>query len=208
MKFDRLIAVDPSLTCSGWALFSIASGKILAIGKLRSAPPTVQLQIRIMELQARIEEVITTLDLGMRDLLVCEAETTVRDPRAAFRVERVRSIFEVVARAKGLTVPGRINPRTVQSELIGMRGVQKKRTVVKEAALSVASSLYRKELEDLGFDTSPRNLTKNQDIVDALLVGTVALARVRSAITCGLEIEKSFEARNRKGNWNSRSGGR
>ncbi|RME60129.1 MAG: hypothetical protein D6780_03920, partial [Candidatus Dadabacteria bacterium] len=149
----RLLAVDPSLTCSGWALFSIVENRLIAVGKIRSLSSSVPLAHRLADLQQRIEKLFKRMDLGGDDYLVCEAPTTVMDPRAAFIVEQVRSIFEVTARGRGVVVPGRINPRTVQREIIGLRGAQQRREKVKEAAVLTVHRLYKEELTKMGFNT-------------------------------------------------------
>src|SRR5690606_567012 len=136
-SYKRLLAVDPSLTCSGWALFELATarpgqGKLVAVGKIRSLSPRVPLATRFSDLQRKIVGVYESLSLSGNDVLICESQTTMRDPRAAFKVEQVRGIFETVARSRSLHVPGRINPRSVQSEVMGLRGKQLARAVVKD----------------------------------------------------------------------------
>lgn len=190
-KYRYVIAIDPSLTCSGWALFRVIDEKLLAIGKLRSLPATTNLSIRLSDLQSRIRAVLKNFKLGRSDILVCEGETTMKDPRAAIRVERVRGIFETVARDFNVTVPGRINPRTVQSELMGIKGRQPKREIVKGHAVQIVATLFKAALNELGFDCDPDNLKRNQDIVDALLIGTLALSRIRSCRD-GITVEEIF----------------
>jgi Holliday junction resolvasome RuvABC endonuclease subunit len=122
--YRSLLAVDPSLTCSGWALFSIPNGSIVSVGKVRSDPPSVPMADRLRSLQDRVEGLLGHLNLGADDLLVCEAATTVKDPHNALKVETVRAMFEAVARARAVGVPGRVNPRSVQFEVMGLRGKQ------------------------------------------------------------------------------------
>ncbi|NDC38860.1 MAG: hypothetical protein EBZ48_12555 [Proteobacteria bacterium] len=181
MQRQRLLAVDPSLTCSGWAFFDSKAGKVLAVGKIRSLSATIPLADRLVDLQNRIEAVMAKLKLGSRDTLICEAPTTMRDPRAAIKVEQVRCIFEVLARTLHVQVPGRINPRTVHHELLGFRGRQVARPEVKRAAVQVVRQLFSTELEGIGFDPSAYNLSRHQDIVDALLIGYIGLTRQRTA---------------------------
>ncbi len=197
MRYKHLIAVDPSLTCSGWALFRVVDQKLIAVGKLRSLPPTSSLPTRLADLQHRVKQTLQQFTLGSKDLLVCEGETTMKDPRAAIRVERVRSIFESVGRDLKLTVPGRINPRTVQSELMGFKGRQPKREIVKAQAIHVCSALYKEAFKNLQFEMGLSHLKKNQDIVDAVLVGTVALTRVKAA-EHGISLEELFNPTRRR----------
>jgi Holliday junction resolvasome RuvABC endonuclease subunit len=194
MKFNRLFAVDPSLTCSGWALFNIAEQKLLAVGKVRSLPPSNPLSKRLENVQNRISQIYESFQVNENDIIVCEAPTTMRDPRAAFKVEQVRGIFEALGRERGAIVPGRLNPRTIQSEVMGLRGVQKPRNEVKELAAFIVERLYLESLKSMGLcgRESPQ-LKRHQDIVDAILVGNAALSRINSAMKgCGV-LEDLFE---------------
>lgn len=195
----KLLAVDPSLTCSGWALFGcvkseLQQGKLLAVGKVKSLPTSFKLPERYKDLQNKISNIFEQLQLAKDDVLVCESPTTMRDPGAAFKVEQVRGIFETVARSKGLAVPGRINPRTVQSQIMGLKGKQLERSIVKRTASVLVQSLYKMELSEMGFDVTLANLTRNQDIVDAILVGSMALSKLRFANYGELTLEDSFLA--------------
>lgn len=194
----RLMSVDPSLTCTGWALFSLHRQRLLGVGKLKALPPRVGMAERFRDLQRRLAECLDELNLGSHDFLVCEAPTTMRDPRAALLVEQVRALIEALARARGVNVPGRVNPRTVQQEVIGLRGKQLRRDVVKRSALQVVKTLYQKELEGLGFPTETEELRRHQDIVDAILIGNVAIARVHTAIQTGITPAELFESLVRK----------
>jgi Holliday junction resolvasome RuvABC endonuclease subunit len=195
MQRQRLLAVDPSLTCSGWACFDVKTDRVLAVGKIRSKGPESPLAERLEDLQAKILRVMEELKIGPRDLVVCEAPTTMRDPRAAIKVEQVRCIFEVLARSLKAQVPGRINPRTVHHELLGLRGRQAARLEVKRAAVQVAQQLFGEALETLGFEPTVQHLSKHQDIVDALLLGYIGLTRVRSARWADTPLEELMHRR-------------
>ncbi len=195
MTQARLLAVDPSLSCSGWALFDVSTARLMGVGKVRSLPPTSTLAMRLSDLQRKIVALFDRFTLGQSDLLVCEAETTMKDPRAMIKQERVRGVFETVARERQLLVPGRMNPRTVQSELMGLKGAQAPRAVVKECALHTAKALFGKALTGMGFETSLQHLKRHQDIVDALLIGNLALTRVHAARVAGISLDELFEAR-------------
>jgi hypothetical protein len=202
-----LIAVDPSLTCSGWALFSISDGRISSVGKIRSDPPPMAMGERLRLLQGRIEMILGRLQLDHRDILVCEAATTVKDPHNALKVENVRAIFESVARSRLVGVPGRINPRSVHHEVMGLSGKQLPRVEVKMAARRTVEYLYADQLQRLGVPQS--NLKKHQDIVDAILLGRLGVMKVRSAQDGGLPVEAMFahgEGPQRRG-WRVRAGG-
>lgn len=205
--FRYLLAVDPSLTCSGWALFSISDGRICSVGKVRSDPPPLAMGERLRTLQRRIEVVLERLQLGAQDILVCESATTIKDPHNALKVENVRSIFESVARVRSVAVPGRINPRSVHHEVIGLTGKQLPRAEVKLAARRTVEYLYLDELRRLGVPET--DLEKHQDIVDAILLGRLAVMRVRSAHDGGLPVEALFahgEGPQRRG-WRVRASG-
>lgn len=181
MTLKKLLTVDPSLTCSGWALFKIQDGSLLGVGNLKSLNAKVPLAKRLTELQESIDSCFSTIKLATNDVLICEEATSMLDPSASAKLERVRGIFETLARARKVLVPGRIHPRTVQSELLGFKGKQLNRAIVKSSAIDIVSKLYAKQLERIGFDISYRNLSRNQDIVDALLLGMLALTRIKTA---------------------------
>lgn len=208
--YRYLIAVDPSLTCTGWALFSIPSGEVTSVGKIKGLPPTIPLANRLKRLQEHIGKLIAHLSLDERDILVCEAPTTVRDPHNALKVEQVRGLFESLAREQGMVVPGRVNPRSVQYEVMGLRGKQLVRGEVKLAAIRTVEYLYSPHLARLGLVGSAAELKKHQDIVDAVLIGHLALMRVQAAQSAGVALEEVFDVvqrSQRRGSWRVRSCG-
>jgi Holliday junction resolvasome RuvABC endonuclease subunit len=207
--FRYLMAVDPSLTCSGWALFSVKDGRIAAVGKVKSDPPQVSMATRLLKLQERVVGVLEKLSLGDRDVLVCEAPTTMRDPHNTIKVEQVRGLFESTARLRSVAVPGRVNPRTVQYEVMGLKGKQLVRTEVKLAALRTVIYLYAPRLEQLGFVATEDGLKKHQDIIDALLVGRLMLSRIHAAKDAGMPLASLLESQTpqNRGSWRVRSCG-
>ncbi|MDC0357715.1 hypothetical protein OAO01_02790 [Oligoflexia bacterium] len=194
----RLLAVDPSLTCTGWALFSVQTEELLAVGKIRSMAARYALASRLEDLQRKIAQVLEELNLSYNDVLVCESQTTMRDPRAAFLVEQVRGIFETLARARSVTVPGRINPRSVQYEVMGLKGKQVSRTMVKDTALTIVQTVYGEALQQMGFDFESAKLGKQQDIVDAILVGALGLTKISSATSAQVALAEVFEEKRSK----------
>ena len=198
MYSRRLIAVDPSLTCSGWALFSADSGKLLGVGKLKSLGPTHPYASRLKDLQERIGKMLLGVGLGKNDVLLCEAPTTMKDPRAAIMVEQVRSIFETLGRDRGIIVPGRINPRSVHHQVMGLRGKQMARLQVKETAVEIVFSLYKGALEEIGFRAGRAELARHQDIVDAILIGNLGVTWIQEAKLLGISLEEFFEGRRKK----------
>lgn len=207
-NYRSLLAVDPSLTCSGWALFSIHDGRIVSVGKIKSEPPSRPMAERLRSLQERIESIFARLALGEADLMVCEAATTVRDPHNALKVETVRAMFESVARARLVGVPGRVNPRSVQFEVMGLSGKQLPRAEVKDVAIRTVEYLYPDDLRRFGFEQEG-SLGRHQDIIDAILVGRLALSRIKSARDGGCSLEEMFghSERQRRGAWRVRAGG-
>ncbi len=194
----RLLAVDPSLTCSGWALFVVEGERLAAVGKIRSLPPGIPMARRLKDLQEKVASCLEELCLGAGDFLICEAPTTMRDPRAALLVEQVRCVFETLGRSRSIEVPGRVNPRTVHREIMGLKGKQLPRVAVKGIAAHMVNSLYRTELKKMGFPLDVHALKKHQDVFDAILLGNVALTRLRSARGAGMGADEVFEAFVRK----------
>lgn len=201
--YRRIIAIDPSLTCSGWALFDIPSGTILGVGKIKSLKPQIALASRFLDLQGRIGDLFTQLSFCSTDILVCEAPTTMKDPKAALKVEHVRSIFETLARELGAYVPGRLNPRSVHNEVIGLTGAQLARPIIKEMAAKTVRTLHGSDLKRLGFLVDDDHLRKHQDIIDAILLGNLALSRIRGAKNSGVAIESLFQSApsGKRGGW-------
>jgi len=183
--YQKLLAVDPSLTCSGWALFCLNSGRPLAFDIVRPPGTSVELSERYNTLQQQVVALVSMLELSSGDFLVCEGPAPlVKNPESALRVERVRSIFEAVGRMYNLSVIPRLNPRTVQSELLGLKGKQIKRELVKEIARSTAERLFPEEL---------RGLKVGQDSIDALLIGALATSKLQIHLRTGVEIASLFQ---------------
>ena len=193
METSRLLAVDPSLVCSGWALFAVTSGKLLGVGKVRSLGTSFPMARRLEDLQLKITNLLDGLSLRANDVLVCEAQTTMRDPKAALKVEQVRGLFEVSARSLGAAVPGRINPRTVQFEVMGLHGRQLTRPVVTATAVEVVRRTFSAELTAIGFGDQLAVLQRHQDIVDALLIGRLALSRLQHARVASVPMAALFD---------------
>jgi Holliday junction resolvasome RuvABC endonuclease subunit len=201
------MAVDPSLTCSGWALLSIPEGEVLAVGKIKAAPPSVPMATRLERLQGSINKVLSNLSLGELDVMVCEAPTTMKDPHNAIKVEQVRGIFESTGRSRGVAVPGRVNPRSVQYEVMGLKGKQMARLEVKAAAVRTVQYLYAPALQRLGIEASDQELKKHQDIVDAMLIGRFAVLRIQGALDSMQPLEQVFDTqmKQQRSSWRVRS---
>ena len=207
--YRNLLAVDPSLTCSGWVLLGVEKGLVLSAGKIKGQAPSFPMAERLRVLQQDIEALFSDLRLSPLDVLVCEAATTVKDPHNALKVEQVRSMFESVARARGVVVPGRVNPRSVHYEIMGLRGKQMPRHEVKATARKTVAYLYGEELAKIGLAGNETELERHQDIVDALLIGRLALIRINSAREASLSIESLFQTNERARNrsWRMKSCG-
>lgn len=215
---EKLLAIDPSLTASGWALFSLgndgspsaqsaaATHRLpLAVGVICPPGPEVEMSRRLASLQTQVEQLISKLHMSKGDFLVCEGPAPiVLNPDSAIKVERVRGIFETVARSFGLVVPGRINPRTVQSELLGMRGKQLSRSAVKEWARHTAQVLFGPQLASCPINGLRQGKRRSgtpampQDIIDALLIGVLGASKLNIARRSGIAPEAVFEARGKK----------
>lgn len=209
-----LFAVDPSLTASGWALFCLLEDRPLAVGVISPPGPKLSMPQRLEFLQREIVRTLKHFSLAHGDILICEGPAPlVLNPNSSMKVERVRGIFETVAREHRLHVPGRINPRTVQVELLGMRGKQLPRKEVKAWASEAVDKLYGKQLAKLPiYGVRKRAQRLPQDVVDALLIGALAVSRVRMSHSTKVELESMFEPRGgrtngranyRQANWTS-----
>lgn len=196
-EYRYLLAVDPSLTCSGWVLFRVRDGDVASAGTIKSAPPSVPMAERLRGVQSNIETVLQRLNLGSDDVLVCEAPTTMKDPHNAFKVEQVRSMFESVARMRQITVPGRVATRSVHFEIMGLVGKQLPRAEIKASAVRTAEYLYSEPLKRLGLLREDVPLKKHQDIVDALLIGRLTLSRIYAARDAQVPLESMFQAQAR-----------
>lgn len=200
---DKLLfAVDPSLTASGWALFALSDGLPLCAGIISPPGPHLPLSERLSILQEAVEQTFLKVGLRAGDILVCEGPAPlVLNPDSAVKVEQVRSIFETVARSKRVSVPGRVNPRTVQVELLGMRGKQLERPKVKAWARETAARLFPESLSQLTFFGERSKSGKlPQDVVDALLIGSVAISKLRLSVQLSVEPSQLFEVKTRKNN--------
>ncbi len=200
MVYKKLLAIDPSLTCSGWALFSIKNGALLGVGNIRSLPPSHTMAERLSDLQNQISRMQELVELGEDDVLVCEAATTMVDPRAAMILEQIRGMYETLARGRSATVPGRVNPRSVQHDVMGVTGLQIARAKVKDLAVHTAYHLFADKLEMIGFKADLKNLKRNQDITDALLIGYFALTKIEAASHLGVGLDVIFEEQRRYNN--------
>lgn len=190
----RLLAIDPSITCTGWALFSVTSEKLIGVGKIKPLPAKHTLSTRFNELNQQINSLFDQLKLSIDDILICEAATSIKDPSAAFKVEQVRAAFETLARERQASVPGRIHPRTVHYEALGLKGKQLPREEIKAMACNAVHTIFEAELKKLSFDCSAAHLKKNQDIIDALLIGYIALSKIRSAKAIDMKLDLYFDS--------------
>ena len=192
---NLLFAVDPSLTSTGWAVFTIDDQIPRAAGVLTPPGPSFVLAERLKLLQQDVESLFRDLELGAGDVLICEGPAPlVKNPLSSLKVERVRGIFETLARESGVSVPGRLNPRTVQSELLNLKGKQIPRKEVKEAARLVADRLFGNRLSSISFYGQLKNKKISQDIVDALLIGSLALSKIHAGLSAGQSILEVFNA--------------
>ncbi len=189
MSSSRILAIDPSLTCTGWAFFDVNSEKLLGVGKIKSKSPKFTLSERLLDLQNKVRSLYIEIKICSSDFVVCETPTSIVDPSAVFKLEQVRGIYEVLAREFKAEVPGRINPRSVQRDLLGLKGKQLNRETVKSLAENTVKHLYGKVLDELGIG---KEIHKNQDIVDAILIGALALTKIKSAKRSNSNVAEIF----------------
>lgn len=179
----RLLAIDPSLRQSGWALFYLEEDRPLAWGTIVAEQLKDPLPSRLDSIHSRVESLFVDLDLSPDDYLVCEGPAPVTlNPSGTIKVEQVRSMFETIARTNRLIVPGRLNPRTVQTELLGLRGRQLPRAEVKKIAESVVYQLF-----------PMKEKIQSQDAIDAILIGVLARNKILHAHRTGAYAGSMFE---------------
>jgi len=157
---------------------------------------------RLSKLQQMTEELFSELSLSNDDFLVCEGPAQlVLNPQSSLKVERVRSLFESIARTRGVIVPGRLNPRTVQTEILGMRGAQLKRDEVKRWARATVERLFGKELKkaEVSVDGTEGQIV-SQDCIDAILIGVLASSRIVNARKTGSDPMSAFVEKTASGN--------
>ena len=197
-KPRALLAIDPSLTATGWACFDLTTEDLRSCGVVSPPPPDLPLHYRLSVLQEGIEALSERLGIAGRDVVVCEGPAPlVKNPLSSLKVEQVRSIFEAVARRRGALVPGRLNPRSVHTELLGLSGKQLARNEVKAAARQAALRLYGDYFaKDLVSAQKRRGAsTIPQDVIDALLIGALAMSRIRFANGSGSDLYAVFAER-------------
>ncbi len=200
-----LLAVDPSLSASGWVWFDLCTERPLAAGVVTPPGPKYALADRLCAVQETVNLLYRQLGLSSVDIVVCEGPAPlVLNPESSLKVEQVRSIFESVARSTGAQVPGRLNPRTVQTELLGLRGKQLCRAEVKRSAREASRQLFGAALEKVYFESAGARRVLPQDVIDAALVGFVALSRVKLAVQCDRDLSVVFAGRLNGDSWGSR----
>ena len=202
-KTSRLVAIDPSIASSGWAVFCLESKSLLSIGTIRDKHSKQSDEFRLLEIQKEIGLLFECEKFGRGDFIVCEGPAhLVLNPQTALKVERVRGIFETLARAREVEVPGRVNPRTLQCEVIGLQGSQLPRKEVKAIAKRTALQLFGKDLLKVSPLKEPSSHV--QDIFDALLIGAFSMSRIDIALKTNSPIcLDSFGNKREKGNYSN-----
>lgn len=180
INLKRVIAIDPSLTQSGWAVFDVHRQNATAWGVISSMPASIPLVDRLNDLQSKISKLFSDMGLSSNDFLVCEGPAPISlNPSSSIKVEQVRGIFETLARCNGVKVLSRLNPRTVQNEILGLKGKQLPRQEVKQVARQVLLQLYA--------DRKSEFMNLQQDVIDALLIGTLAQSRISQSLKLGID---------------------
>lgn len=174
---------------------SISDGGLVAAGMIHPPGTERPLHYRLSCLQDKVQGLLERLNLSEKDFLVCEGPAPlVKNPQSSLKVEQVRSVFEAVARSLGVCVPGRVNPRTVHTEILSLRGKQLARREVKIVAQETASRIFGQQFTDIvAGSTTGRAKKIPQDIVDALLIGVLALSRIQQASQLNLDSYELFQ---------------
>ncbi|MDR2338329.1 MAG: hypothetical protein LBE20_06795 [Deltaproteobacteria bacterium] len=193
-SFKKLLAIDPSLTSTGWVLFDLQTGTIRQFGILNDPGPKIVLARRLAILQQEIEALLSAVELQAGDVLVCEGPAhLVLNPQSALKVEHVRGMFEVLARKRGVDVPGRVNPRIIHTEILGLKGKQVKRAEVKKIARSVAERLFVKEFaNNQNNKLNSRRKVLSQDIIDAALIGAFCITQIDLCQKLKIDLAEAF----------------
>ena len=179
-----LFALDPSLTSSGWALFCLKTLEPKKTGILKALSTEFSLEQRLSDLQRQVRALYKDLELSKNDYFICEGPAPlVLNPNSSMKVERVRGIFETLARESNIKMLGRINPRTVQSELMGLKGKQLERKEVKRIARDLANKMFSSYFVEN---------KSNQDIVDAVLIGALVSSKLKMAKDTKVDLEVMF----------------
>ena len=76
---------------------------------------------------------------------------------------------------------------------MGLTGKQVPREQIKELAVSIAIRLFGKDFRELGLLQDATDLADHQDIVDAVLVGSLALTKLQAALIGGIGVEQLLE---------------
>lgn len=185
-----LFALDPSLTSSGWALFCLKTQAPLKTGTLKSLSTQFSLEQRLSDLQNQVRALYAELNLSKKDYFICEGPAPlVLNPNSAMKVERVRGVFETLAREAKLNLLGRINPRTVQAELMGLKGKQIERKEVKKIARVLANRMFSGYLSEN---------KSNQDIIDAILIGALVSSKLKIAIETKVNYQELFATKQKR----------
>ena len=67
-----LFALDPSLTSSGWALFSLENLQPIESGNITTLSTKFSLENRLADLQRQVRELYEILKLNNSDYFICE----------------------------------------------------------------------------------------------------------------------------------------
>lgn len=177
-SFKRVLAIDPSLISSGWALFRTSPRRCIGFGTIRTEQIKC-LESRLRSIQTQVKDLYTNINLSADDLVLVEDATKFIDPLNLIKVERVRAIFEVLARYSEIQTE-RIHARTIQRFVMGLTGRQLKREIVKACARQTAWVLYQSELKKIHGIKTVDDMKCCQDIVDALLIGHYATSELYS----------------------------
>lgn len=160
---SKVFSVDPSVSSLGWAIMQV-SGRLVDAGVLKYSSKNSICE-RIQFILREVNDLIQYYKLGPTDYCVLESSAGIINPRSFLALERVRSSVEALAIIKGLRVIGRINPRSLQSKMLGLKKMEK-RDFVKSAIRSFVIQEFRSFFDGNRLDIS----RVEQDLFDAVIL--------------------------------------
>ncbi|MCS6961758.1 MAG: crossover junction endodeoxyribonuclease RuvC [Deltaproteobacteria bacterium] len=161
---QKVLAVDPSSSSLGWAI--IDTREIPLDAGVFYYNTDISISNRVKHIVNEIKHIIDCYNLKRGDYFVVESSAGCINPRTFLILERIRGAGEAVALLNGLTVLGRINPRSIHVNLLGIKK-SLARVFVKSAIRSYVEKQFSAFLKSAEIEVIP----KNQDVFDALLLG-------------------------------------
>ncbi|MEO6740497.1 MAG: crossover junction endodeoxyribonuclease RuvC [Chthoniobacteraceae bacterium] len=165
----RIIAIDPSLRCSGFALLEKIAGKVRTIeyGVVKN-PPKLLMSGCLVTIRSRIAELIAQHE---PECAVIEGVIFVQSHRTAITLGAARGAAMIAASERGLPIY-EYAPRRVKQSVVGRGGAQKQ-----QVGFMVRVLLGLKE-------------TPSPDAADALAIGLTHFQTAESARHGAVTLER------------------